>query len=153
MSCCLLLNYLNLLCSTVVNLDIVEISGYSSGLVVFSSVWYGFPLLFPEQLKPGAMKQILTAVILTICTIGHAAIRPVVVDPVKGASAANKTEVKLDELPAGVRKTLEGAGFTGWRPQMAYVIQQDKNVVYEVSFVRGEEHESLKLNEEGGKIE
>jgi hypothetical protein len=111
-----------------------------------------FPSLYRKQLIPGAMKQIITVVLLTICTFGHAASRPVVVDPVKGATA-NKTEMKLDELPAGVRKTLEGASFTGWKPEAAYAIRQDNNTVYIVSFTRGEEHESLKLNEEGGKIE
>jgi hypothetical protein len=100
------------------------------------------------------MKQIITAVLLfTFGTIGHAATKPETVDPIKGAGMAAKTEVKLDELPDGVKRTLEGAGFTGWKPQTAYVIQQDKNRVYEVSFVRGEERESLKLNEQGGKIE
>lgn len=100
------------------------------------------------------MKQFLTTVLVLIFgTIGHAATDPVTVDPVKGAGMAAKTEVKLDELPAGVQKTLEGAGFTGWKPQTAYVLQQDNTFVYEVSFIRGEERESLKLNAQGGKIE
>jgi len=99
------------------------------------------------------MKQIITAVLLTICISGHAAIRPVTVDPVKGIAAANTTEMKLDELPAGVKKTLEGAGFTGWMPEAAFAIRQNDDTVYLVSFVRGNERETLKLNEEGGKIE
>jgi hypothetical protein len=98
------------------------------------------------------MKQIITTVLLTLCISGHAASRPVTVDPVKGV-AASRTEMKIDELPDGVKKTLEGAGFTGWKPEAAYAIRQNNATIYWVSFVRGDEHESLKLNEEGGKIE
>jgi hypothetical protein len=131
------------------------LKGYSSCYPISEFLAHSgtvFHPCFVNNLKSGAMKQILTAALLTICISGHAALRPVTVDPVKGVAAA-KTEMKLNELPDGVKKTLEGAGFTGWKPEAAYAVRQNNTTVYLVSFVRGDEHESLKLNEEGGKIE
>lgn len=101
------------------------------------------------------MKQyIIAALLMTYSAMSHATTEPVTIDPVKGGlNTTAKTEVKLDELPVGVKKTLDGAGFTGWKPQRVYLVRQDNIAVYEVNFVRGEEQELLKLNEQGGKIE
>lgn len=99
-------------------------------------------------------KYLIVALIITCSAISHATTAPATIDPVKGVlNAPAKTEMRTDELPLGVKKTLDGAAFTGWRPQQIFRIQQNNATVYEVSFVRGEEQELLKLNEQGGKIE
>jgi hypothetical protein len=98
------------------------------------------------------MKQlIILALFATLGTYAHATVEPTA-DPIK-APAANRAEVNQDQLPVGVQNTLAGASFTGWKPEAVYLVRGEKNSWYEVSFVRGEEQETLKLNEDGGKIE
>lgn len=63
-----------------------------------------------------------------------------------------KSQMNLEELPEGVVKTLDGARFTGWKPIVAYLVKTDNTDYYEITFVRGDELETLKLNSAGGKI-
>jgi hypothetical protein len=96
------------------------------------------------------MKQLITLAIALLATLGTYA--NTTIDPIK-VPAANRSEVNTDQLPTGVMKTLDGAAFTGWTPEAVYLVSGENDSWYEVKFIRGEEQETLKLNQEGGKIE
>lgn len=72
--------------------------------------------------------------------------------PVSVVIASSKTEVAFDQLPDQVRKTLDGAKFTGWKPVIAYKVVTGTSEYFEITFVRGDEIEQLLLNSQGGKI-
>jgi len=98
------------------------------------------------------MKSVIIAVLLlTAGTFAHAAgitDRP----GIETGTAIEKSQMNLEELPEGVIKTLDGARFTGWKPVVAYKVKAEDMDYYEITFVRGDELEILKLNNNGGKI-
>ncbi len=93
---------------------------------------------------------ILTALLLTAGTTYASTDFPVT--GIETDATVERSEMQLDELPEGVIRTLDGARFTGWKPLAAYKVKTENASYYEITFVRGEEIEYLKLNEEGGKI-
>lgn len=97
------------------------------------------------------MKSFMIAVFLL--TVGTTYATPGF--PVTGIETevtVERSEVQLEALPEGVIRTLDGARFTGWKPLAAYKVKSGTTNYYEITFVRGDEIEYLKLNEEGGKI-
>lgn len=100
------------------------------------------------------MKKFL--LIASLLIAGSSFASPLNSTPVSGSitikGAEEKVAVQTEQLPEGVIKTLDGAKFTGWKPILAYRIQNDTTKYYEITFVRGEEVITLKLNENGGKI-
>jgi|GEM_PF-3109622 len=94
---------------------------------------------------------IIAAFLMTATTFAHAA-GSAVTPGIENGTATEKSQMKFEELPKGVIKTLDGARFTGWKPVVAYKVKAEDINYYEVTFIRGEETETLKLNEDGGKI-
>jgi len=94
---------------------------------------------------------IIAALLLTASTFTHAA--GITVKPgIETGAAIEKSQMNLEELPEGVVKTLDGARFTGWKPVVAYKVKEENTEYFEITFVRGDELETLRLNRDGGKI-
>lgn len=70
------------------------------------------------------------------------------------AVAANpdKVQIKLEELPATVRKSLTEDAFQGWTAKTAYIVKAEKPY-YEVELVNTKsESNVVKFNEDGSVI-
>lgn len=65
-----------------------------------------------------------------------------------------KTEIKAEDLPDAVKKTLAGEAYEGWAIEKAFKIMEDnKPNTYEVMVKKGEESATMQFDEEGKKIE
>lgn len=63
-----------------------------------------------------------------------------------------KTPVKMEDLPAAVRKSLQQAEYEGWIPYMAYWIREGKSSYYEIELAKDKDRKVVKLNDKGGRI-
>ena len=98
------------------------------------------------------MKSVILTAFLAIATSFAHATGFTATPVTETATAVEKSQVNIEELPEGVIRTLDGARFTGWKPVVAYKVKAEDRSYYEITFVRGDEMETLKLNSEGGKI-
>ncbi len=62
-----------------------------------------------------------------------------------------RTPVKLEELPAAVKKTLSSDSYAGWTASSAVWVD-GKMPHYEITLMRGEEKNTVKLSKEGQPI-
>jgi competence protein ComGC len=62
-----------------------------------------------------------------------------------------KVKINKEDLPAAVKKTLEGAAYTGWAIQEAYHNKTKDS--YELNVKKGDEVKTLKFNKDGSEIE
>jgi hypothetical protein len=63
-----------------------------------------------------------------------------------------KTPVKLEDLPAAVKKSLAGSDYDGWKPVTAYWVKSEKTSFYEIELTKGEEKKTVNLTPEGTRI-
>jgi hypothetical protein len=64
----------------------------------------------------------------------------------------DKTPVKLEELPAPVKKTLASSDYDGWKPVAAYWVKTEKTSFYEIELTKGEDKKTVNLTPEGTRI-
>jgi hypothetical protein len=64
----------------------------------------------------------------------------------------DKTPVKLEDLPAAVKKTLAGSDYDGWKPVTAYWVKSEKTSYYEIEVTKGDEKKTVNLTPEGTRI-
>jgi len=65
----------------------------------------------------------------------------------------DKTEVTIEELPEGVKKTLSGSTLKPWTPTEAYLIKTpDGKEYYAINLKKEEETGSVKLDKEGKPV-
>lgn len=57
----------------------------------------------------------------------------------------DKTEIKAENLPEPVKKTLAGDDYKGWEISKAYVAKE----IYEVELKKGTEAKTVKLDKDG----
>lgn len=80
------------------------------------------------------------------------------VTPTSGTSVTavreerEKTPVKLEDLPAPVKKALDSPDFEGWKPAAAYWVKTEKSSFYEIELSRGEEKKTVNLTAEGARV-
>jgi hypothetical protein len=63
-----------------------------------------------------------------------------------------KTPVKLEDLPAAVKKSLASSDYDGWKPVAAYWVKSDKTSFYEIELTKGEDKKTVNLTPEGTRI-
>lgn len=68
--------------------------------------------------------------------------------------AQEKVTVKPDSLPEGVKKTIQGEAFEGWKVISAFLVTNaDKSQYYELNVKKGEESARVKLDKDGKNVE
>ena len=66
----------------------------------------------------------------------------------------DKVSVKPDDLPDGIKKTIKGEEFSGWKVTSAYLITTpDKTQYYELNVKNGSETARVKLDKDGKNVE
>lgn len=60
-----------------------------------------------------------------------------------------KTVIKAEELPEAVKKTLAGDAYKGFAAVEAFLIKTGEVSHYEVTLIKGEEKQVVKLNADG----
>lgn len=92
-------------------------------------------------------KQIfLSAILLSACSLVASAQTQPASDAVKTENAAQeRTEVKAENLPDPIKKTLAGDEYKGWEISKAYVAKE----IYEVELKKGTETKTFKFDKEG----
>ena len=64
-----------------------------------------------------------------------------------------KVSVKPEELPDGIKKTIRGEEFTGWKVTSAFLITApDKTQYYELNVKNGKESARVKLDKDGKNV-
>lgn len=64
-----------------------------------------------------------------------------------------KVEVKPEDLPDGIKKTIRGEEFTGWKITSAFLITApDKTQYYELNVKNGSESARVKLDKNGKNV-
>ncbi len=65
-----------------------------------------------------------------------------------------KVSVKPDSLPEGIKKTIKGEAFSGWKVVSAFLVTNaDKTQYYELNVKNGDETARVKLDKEGRNVE
>ena len=72
--------------------------------------------------------------------------------PIGAIQEDEKTPVRMEDLPAAVRKSLQDAEHEGWTPYMAYWIREGKSSYYEVELAKDKDRKVVKLNDKGARI-
>lgn len=111
------------------------------------------------------MKRLfIAAIALTASTLSYAQsttqpakTTPVAVESGKAAPATVNqdecTPVKIEELPAPVRKELGTTQYKNWTPTVAYWVKDGKSSFYEITLANGDESKKVKYNAEGSKLD
>ncbi len=69
-------------------------------------------------------------------------------------TSQEKVEIKAEDLPEAVRRTLTEDSYKDWTVSKAYSVTDDKGThYYEVALVKGEETATVKLDKEGKVLE
>lgn len=69
-------------------------------------------------------------------------------------AAQEKVSVKPESLPDGVKKTIEGEAFAGWKVVSAFLVTNtDKSQYYELNVKKGDESARVKLDKDGNNVE
>ena len=65
-----------------------------------------------------------------------------------------KVSVKPENLPDGIKKTVKGEAFSGWKIVSAFLITAaDKTQYYELNVKNGSESARVKLDKDGNNVE
>lgn len=65
-----------------------------------------------------------------------------------------KVSVKPDSLPDGIKNTIKGEAFSGWKVVSAFLVTNaDKTQYYELNVKNGDETARVKLDKEGRNVE
>lgn len=65
-----------------------------------------------------------------------------------------KVSIKPDSLPEGIKKTIKGEAFAGWKVVSAFLVTNaDKTQYYELNVKNGDETARVKLDKEGRNVE
>jgi Flp pilus assembly protein CpaB len=111
-------------------------------------------------------KLIVSALALTL--ISFASVQAQTTEPAtqatqqevhKDAATTQKTDkeekvaVKVEDLPAGIKKTIQGEEFTGWTVKKAFLVTEtDKTQYYELLVAKGSESARVKLDKNGNNV-
>ncbi|WP_221391671.1 hypothetical protein [Dyadobacter sp. NIV53] len=69
------------------------------------------------------------------------------------SNTQEKVAVKPEELPDGIKKTIRGEEFTGWKVTSAFLITApDKTQYYELNVKNGKESARVKLDKDGKNV-
>jgi hypothetical protein len=92
-------------------------------------------------------KQIfVSAILLGACSLmASAQTQPGTEAAKKENVVQEKTEIKAENLPEAVKKTLAGGDYKDWEISKAYVIKE----VYEVELKKATETKTIKLDKDG----
>jgi hypothetical protein len=95
-------------------------------------------------------KQVIfSAILLSVCTfVASAQTQPNAESPKTENVIQEKTEIKPENLPDAVKKTLAGDAYKGWEISKAYVAKE----VYEVELKKGADTKTFKFDKEGNSI-
>ncbi|WAC13755.1 hypothetical protein [Dyadobacter pollutisoli] len=64
-----------------------------------------------------------------------------------------KVVVKPEDLPAGIKKTIQGEQFSGWKVEKAFLVTEtDKTQYYELQVAKGKESARVKLDKDGNNV-
>lgn len=103
------------------------------------------------------MKKLIIAAI-AFSSVGYASAQATETKATEQAQTAvvadeqdKRTPVKLEELPEGVKKTLASDSYAGWSASSAVWVD-GKMPHYEITLMRGQEKNMVKLNKEGQPI-
>ena len=101
-------------------------------------------------------KLIVSAVALTLISFASVqATAPVTFDNGKYVTAGTqeKVAVKPEDLPEGIKKTIKGEEFSGWKVTSAFLITApDKTQYYELNVKNGNESARVKLDKDGKNV-
>ena len=65
-----------------------------------------------------------------------------------------KVSVKPENLPEGIKKTVKGEAFAGWKIISAFLVTaEDKSQYYELNVKNGSESARVKLDKNGNNVE
>ena len=104
-------------------------------------------------------KLIVSAVALTLISFASVqANTPINTLSSKEATFAtgrqDKVAVKPENLPEGIKKTIKGEAFAGWKVTSAFLITgEDKTQYYELNVKNGSESARVKLDKDGNNVE
>jgi hypothetical protein len=69
------------------------------------------------------------------------------------ASTQEKVAVKPEDLPEGIKKTIKGEEFSGWKVTKAFLVtEEDKSQYYELQVAKGDESARVKLDKDGNNV-
>jgi hypothetical protein len=64
-----------------------------------------------------------------------------------------KVAVKPEDLPAGIKKTIQGDEFSGWTVKKAFLVTDpNKKQYYELQVAKGSESARVKLDKDGNNV-
>jgi len=65
----------------------------------------------------------------------------------------DKVAVKPENLPEGIKKTIKGEEFSGWKVTKAFLVtEEDKSQYYELQVAKGSESARVKLDKDGNNV-
>lgn len=65
----------------------------------------------------------------------------------------DKVAVKPENLPDGIKKTIKGEEFSGWKVTKAFLVTaEDKSQYYELQVAKGSESARVKLDKDGNNV-
>lgn len=101
-------------------------------------------------------KLIIAAIAITTSVFANAQAETTPAQPAKEIAANNenpdRVKIKLEELPASVRKVLTDSAYQGWTAKQAYIVKAEKPF-YEVELANTTgELKTVKFNEDGTVI-
>ncbi|TDE15433.1 hypothetical protein [Dyadobacter psychrotolerans] len=107
------------------------------------------------------MKKLITSAlaITLISFVSVEAITPeggsnVVAEHNVSVNLQEKVSVKPENLPEGVKKTVKGEAFAGWKIISAFLVTaEDKSQYYELNVKNGSESARVKLDKNGNNVE
>lgn len=68
-------------------------------------------------------------------------------------SKEEKVAVKPEDLPEGIKKTIQGDEFSGWTVKKAFLVTEDGNKqYYELQVAKGKENARVKLDKDGRNV-
>ena len=103
-------------------------------------------------------KLIVSAVALTLISFASVQAKSTVeFDNGKTTSvkinAQEKIAVKPEDLPEGIKKTIKGEEFAGWKVTSAFLVTEpDKKQYYELNVKNGSEAARVKLDKDGKNV-
>jgi len=102
-------------------------------------------------------KLIVSAMALTLISFASVQADNTLKTNISGSSIVSnlqeKVAVKPEDLPDGIKKTIRGEEFTGWKVTSAFLITApDKTQYYELNVKNGSESARVKLDKDGKNV-
>ena len=102
-------------------------------------------------------KLIVSAMALTLISFASVQADNSLKTNISGSSVVSnlqeKVAVKPEDLPDGIKKTIRGEEFTGWKVTSAFLITTpDKTQYYELNVKNGSESARVKLDKDGKNV-